>query len=133
MRPTDSTAIGQFSFFYRSDEIEKGAQLVRAFPFWFTERHHCGSEINREYQRAIGEWGYYLSEISTVHGKYPGQIDRCLWASLGKSNFLHKLPSDFKSFVLDRSETKPCEESTLFHSIVNASGTEVGLFKMESP
>lgn len=41
------------------------------------------------------EWSYLLSTLSSKG--LLGAIQRCLWGSLGKGNFLHKTPSWYKS------------------------------------
>lgn len=102
---------------------------MRVLPRWFTERHRCGEDLRLQYHSAIGEWGYYLDQISTITGTYPGQIDRCLWGSLGKSNFLHKIPSPFKSFAFENTD-EALDSSTLFFEWVDESGKELCLFKL---
>lgn len=128
-RNADNYLTGQFSFWYSSGQEHRGRHLVRTFPRWFTEEHHCGEDLRLQYHSAVGEWGYYLDKISTITGTYPGQIDRCLWSSLGKSNFLYRIPSSFKSFAFENT-AGPLVPSALFYEWVDPSGKELYLFKL---
>lgn len=57
------------------------------------------------YREAIGEWGYLLDSALSARGSLSGQIDKCLWGSLGKHNFLYKVESHAKSYRIEKSET----------------------------
>lgn len=106
---------------------------MRVFPRWFGEQYERGAELHRQYNKAIGEWGYYLNEKSMYKGSHRGNLGFCLWATLGKTNFLSRIPSDFKSFVFERSGTQLDEKCSFLLERIDASGTQLDLFKLEIP
>lgn len=108
-------------------------QLVRVFPRWFTEQYEHGAELHRQYNKAIGEWGYYLNEKSWYKGSHRGNLGFCLWSTLGKTNFLSRIPSDFKSFVFEKSGTQLEEKCSCLVERINDSGTQLDLFKLAIP
>ncbi|KAI8630261.1 hypothetical protein F5Y19DRAFT_429484 [Xylariaceae sp. FL1651] len=124
---------GQFLFRSNSMPEYKGKHLIRMFPRWFTEKYDVGKQLRRHYEVAIGEWGFFLDKISTIKGLYPGEIDRCLWGTLPKSNFLHNLQSRYKCFIL---ESKNAEEfqglSSLTFDNVEAGGSYLCLFRTDN-
>lgn len=108
-------------------------QLVRVFPRWFSEEYERGADLHRQYNKAIGEWGYYLDKKSIYKGSHRGNLRLCLWNTLGKTNFLSRIPSDFKSFVFERSETHLDEKCTFLSERIDDSGTQLDLFKLAIP
>lgn len=110
--------------------LEDGMHLVRAFPRWFTQRDDGGARLYTQYNSGIGEWGYYLDEHAILHGQYPGQLDRCWWPSLGKLNFLSKIHSSFKSFVLEGSSTDGGGDLPFLLDRLSECGSELDLFKL---
>jgi hypothetical protein len=110
--------------------VNEGKHLVRVFPRWFTEKFRGGESLVRQYHEAIGEWGFYLSTMAGLRGKYPGEIDRCLWNSLGKPSFMHKIPSKYKSFTFDKAEVYQSVSMPVFERILG-SGNEIHVFKFE--
>ncbi|OTA78795.1 hypothetical protein M434DRAFT_38448 [Hypoxylon sp. CO27-5] len=74
---------------------------MEAFPDWLSTKHCMGAQLYQNYQMVVKEWGYLLDSFLKVNGLLPGQLSRCLWGTLGTSNFLHRLPSEFKSFALE--------------------------------
>lgn len=124
---------GWFSFWFRWTDREQGKQLVRVFPRWFSEQYERGAELHRQYNKAIGEWGYYLDQKSLYKGPHRGNLRLCLWATLGKTNFLSRIPSDFKSFVFERPEKQIGERPFFLLERIDASGTKLDLFKLAIP
>ncbi|KAI3326935.1 hypothetical protein HD806DRAFT_378066 [Xylariaceae sp. AK1471] len=124
---------GQFVFRPNSTPNQGGKQLVRMFPRWFTDKYAIGTQLRRQYEAAIGEWGFFLDRISTIKGIYPGEIDRCLWGSLPKSNFLHNLQCRYKCFAL---ESKNAEEfqglSSLTFDNVEVGSSYLHLFRTDN-
>ncbi|RDW66363.1 hypothetical protein BP6252_09998 [Coleophoma cylindrospora] len=120
---------GQFAF--RSEQ--RGKHLVRMFPRWFTESHDVGKQLRRQYEEAIGEWGFFLDRVSTIKGRFPGEIDRCLWGSLPKSSFLHNIQSQYKCFVLESKNTEEFHGlSSLTFDNVEAGGSYINLFRTDN-
>ncbi|KAK1985741.1 hypothetical protein LZ30DRAFT_808272 [Colletotrichum cereale] len=121
---------GYFNLWYNSRDKLQLNSLVRAFPRWFVKKHHCGARIQKEYHAAIGEWSPYLSTQSTYAGKFRGQIERCLWGCSGESNFLHKVPSTIKSFILENVGVEAPARTVKFYDRVSPDGSEIDFFKL---
>ncbi|EFQ26905.1 hypothetical protein CGRA01v4_07896 [Colletotrichum graminicola] len=121
---------GHFNFWYYSNDVLQRRSLVRAFPKWFVKKHHCGARLQKEYHQAIGEWNHFLATQSTYAGKLRGEIKRCLWGCLGQSNFLHKVPSTTKSFILEDVGVEPPARTVMFYDRVSPGGSEIDFFKL---
>ncbi|KAI1425070.1 hypothetical protein F5Y12DRAFT_714730 [Xylaria sp. FL1777] len=106
-------------------------QIVRSFLRWFTKGHPLGKSIQRQYQAAIFEWGYYLNKFSFFQGEYPGQLGRCWWASLGKGNFLYRVANTFKSFTFHESLEGKSWKSDVRWETMSASGTSLDLYTLD--
>jgi hypothetical protein len=104
----------------RVDKETKRPEMTRIFPRWFTESYHHGKSFREQYHLAIKEWGYYLDWFSTVEGPYSGQIDRCLWGTLGKSNFMNSVPSRFKSALLEETDSELAQQPIISNHIAPA-------------
>ncbi|KAK2013704.1 hypothetical protein LZ32DRAFT_529762 [Colletotrichum eremochloae] len=120
---------GHFNFWYNSNDELQLRSLVRAFPKWFVKKHQCGARLQKEYHHAIGEWNHFLSTQSNYAGKFRGEIQRCLWGCLGKSNFLHKVPNTIKSFILG-DDVEPPARTVMFYDRVGPGGSEIDFFKL---
>ncbi|KAK2029177.1 hypothetical protein LX32DRAFT_589059 [Colletotrichum zoysiae] len=121
---------GHFYFWYNLGDVLQPKSLVRAFPKWFVKHHHSGARLQKEYHHAIGEWNFFLSTQSTYSGKFRGEIQRCLWGCLGESNFLHKIPSTIKNFILEDAGVEPPAKTVVFYDRVSPGGTEIDFFKL---
>ncbi|KAG5814143.1 hypothetical protein H9Q74_007931 [Fusarium xylarioides] len=86
----------------RHDEKTRRKYLTRNLPEFFTRRKG-GKFLQDQYQDAIVEWAYLLGSISSLHGPFPGQIDKCLWSGLGSGNFMHNIKSQLKGIQLQGS------------------------------
>ncbi|KAI1264055.1 hypothetical protein F5Y18DRAFT_392388 [Xylariaceae sp. FL1019] len=124
---------GQFVVRSASNVPDKSRRLTRMFPTWFTDRFEAGKQLRRQYEEAICEWGYLLDKVSSVKGAHPSEIDRCLWGSLSKSNFLHKLPARHKCLSLESSISKEFEGlSSLVLDQIDARGQCIHVFQTDS-
>lgn len=106
---------------------------MRPFPRWFVPQQPGGAELQEQYNSAIGEWSHYLSDKSTYHGGFRGQIGRCLWSSLGKDNFLHSINSQVKNFLFENPDGAKPAKSTLFFDRVGTDGAEIDFFQVVKP
>ncbi|KAI1387723.1 uncharacterized protein F4822DRAFT_290931 [Hypoxylon trugodes] len=93
--PNFITCIQIQSFFFTGYLYTWFRVVRQAFPEWFDE------QLYMQYCSAITEWGYLLTYHAHATGRFPGQIDQCLWGALGTSNFMHGFPSKFKSYALE--------------------------------
>lgn len=66
---------------------------MRALPsYMYFSESEAGARLQRQYNEAIGEWGYFLRQHS-CHGKScADQIDLCLWGTMGTDHFLNPMP-----------------------------------------
>ncbi|KAL1860555.1 hypothetical protein Daus18300_009188 [Diaporthe australafricana] len=123
----------RFRFMFSAGEREKGRHLVRAFPRFFTELHKPGLAMHRQYNDAIGEFGYYLDSYCSFRGKYPGEIDRCFWGMLGGKNIFHHVSNHLKGFKLELEESQSIEGLTsCFHDNVELRNGIITLFSTVS-
>ena len=103
---------------------------MRAFPEWFVRTHPAGVQIERQYESAVKEWGYFLDEASSAAGLFPGQLDLCLWGTLGKSNFLHTIPGKIKNASLSTAKTTSSSTGVILYDKLLTSTMEVFVFRM---
>ena len=59
---------------------------------------------------------------------FAGQLDQCLWAVLGKSNFLHSIPSTFKCYTLESDHNENGDQVVL-HNYLHAKRGEFLTFQ----
>ncbi|PQE08404.1 Zinc finger protein [Rutstroemia sp. NJR-2017a BBW] len=108
-----------------------GPHLKRVFPSWL--QSHCDQQLDIKYSTFVGEWGHVLDQVTNISGMYPGEIDRCLWGSLGSNNFLHKGPSKYRSFVFEDAESREISEGVhRFYDGVDVSGENYVVLKLEN-
>ncbi|KAI8274233.1 hypothetical protein K4K60_009918 [Colletotrichum sp. SAR11_57] len=124
----------QFGFMLSTGHEEEGVHLVRAFPRFFTETEEfpIGKRVQQQYNEAIGEFGYYLNSLSRFHEQLAGQIDRCLWGMLGKSNMFRRVSSHLRSFKLETKRTPDDEARYLYHDNVIMSNKGITIFSVSS-
>lgn len=80
-------------FAQRIDAIsDQAASTKRVFPNWFLK-----NEVFRQYSMFSSEWSELLQSGFT--SELNGELDRCIWASLGPNHFLSRLPCRYESFV----------------------------------
>ncbi|KAF6810207.1 hypothetical protein CPLU01_15362 [Colletotrichum plurivorum] len=90
MLQVQSTFVGgQFHFWHSTETNRTG--FVRALPSYFSESE-AGVRLQRQYNEAMGEWGYFLREHSCYGKSCAGQINLCLWGTLGTDHFLNPMP-----------------------------------------
>ncbi|TKW49344.1 hypothetical protein CTA1_9024 [Colletotrichum tanaceti] len=105
----------------------------KSFPRWFTKQHHSRNVLDEQLKHALQEWFLTLAVDNFRHGLYPGQIDRCLWSTLPRKNFLHKAPCSFKAFVLEKSGFEGLSDTDSVYQRTNLQGTEVDVFVLKRP
>ncbi|KAM3069555.1 hypothetical protein ACMFMG_005658 [Clarireedia jacksonii] len=122
---------GQFQFWLSANRMWAGLHLRRVFPFWL--QSHCDQQLELKYSTFVGEWGHVLDEVTNISGQYPGEIDRCLWGSLGPKNFLHNGPSKYKSFRFEDAEQEETSEMPhRFYDAIDKSGENYVVLKLEN-
>jgi hypothetical protein len=122
---------GQFQFWLSTNRKWAGPHLRRVFPSWL--QSHCDQQLDLKYSAFVGEWGHVLDQVTNISGMYPGEIDRCLWGSLGSNNFLHNGPSKYKSFVFEDAEQRETSEVVhRFYDSVDVSGENYVVLKLEN-
>ena len=118
----------------------EGPHLVRSFPEFFTEDNGLGSALQKQYHEAIAEWGYFLDQRSCALGDFPGEIDLCLWGTLGEGHILHHMrrmtnrSKAFKTYKLD-SHPRPLvgtSPTIYFHANLATHGSQTQLFIVRS-
>jgi hypothetical protein len=101
--------------------------LKRVFPRWFSNRELLssgkpGAQFVKFYRTFVSEWRYFLHCPTCTslcrRLPYAGEIDRCLWGTLGPHSFLANNKSRYESFMLaneiasikrlSRKKTKIC-------------------------
>ncbi|OBR07672.1 Zinc finger protein [Colletotrichum higginsianum IMI 349063] len=102
--------------------------IPKSFPHWFTEQYHSGKVLHEQLQYALREWHVHLTMDSFRLSEYPGRIDRCLWPTLPKNNFLRKAPCSFKAFILEKSGFEGFSATDSIYQRTNSQGTEVDIF-----
>ncbi|RSL50000.1 hypothetical protein CEP54_012155 [Fusarium duplospermum] len=87
----------------KAEDRNKRPYFIKSLPECYTM---CGDgeTLYKQYQEAMMEWAYFLRSESTLHGNSPGEISRCQWPSLGKSNFLHQIKSRLRSYCLQNDD-----------------------------
>lgn len=105
--------------------------MRRVFPFWL--QSHCDQQLELKYSAFVGEWGHVLDQTTNINGTSPGEIDRCLWSSLGSKNFLHNGPSKYKSFIFEDAEQEETSEMPhRFYDTVDKCGENYVVLKLEN-
>jgi hypothetical protein len=122
--------IGQFQVWL---SLPSGPGFKRVFPRWFVSHHACGNLLSHQYIEFVGEWGYFLNRDTASHGQFPGEINRCLWGTLGSHNFLYESSKKLmqsKSFsFLDRKQNEK-EQHERCYDCVNDSGSSLQSFRV---
>lgn len=111
--------------------MEMGVQLKRVFPRWFDKRHNCGAQVSQQYYAFVGEWGYFLDEITSSRGTFTGEIERCLWGTLEPHSFLRSSKGHYKSFLFMDAEEKEDIRTGHYFEGVHSSGREVRVIRMQ--
>ncbi len=114
---------GQFSSWF--SEIQMCAGYRRTFPRWFTESGPRGQKYVSDYTRFVDNWGYLL-------GSNKGDIDRCLWGTLGPRSFLSGNTGRYSSYMyVDIDE--PYESSPyLYYDGVAADGSGCVVMRVDA-
>ncbi|KAI9683793.1 MAG: hypothetical protein M1822_005983 [Bathelium mastoideum] len=122
---------GLFSFWISATQPWVGLNLRRTFPHWFSSQHENGKVLSKQYYHAIGEWGSFLNEYASATGRFPGQLDHCLWRTLPPGNFLRNFPSQHKSFNF--AERGGCPQVGLcrFWDSVDGACDRLQVFRLE--
>lgn len=110
----------------------------RVFPKWFASHSMDGcSKFSKNYRSYISEW-HNLLDCATCdeprcyrHSgakQLKGELDRCLWGSLGPRNFLSSNPGRYASFMLcDKEDHGPDEVP--YHAAISQNGSKVVLLQ----
>jgi len=86
----------------------------------------------RQYDTALAEWGYYLNTFCTFTGKHPGEIERCMWSSLGKRNFLSPITKQWRAHVFENDKaTETTGQVRVLSDCVAPDGKEMSIFSVE--
>ncbi|KAI4248357.1 MAG: hypothetical protein LQ352_005928 [Teloschistes flavicans] len=116
---------GQFTLWFSHIQMCQGYR--RTFPRWFTDSGHSGEKFVTDYNRFVDDWGYLLEQ-------YPGEIDRCLWGTLGPRSFLSGNAGRYDSFMYtDNSLRDSPDESTDKNLRVSCSSWECSRSRPKSP
>ncbi|PTB57558.1 hypothetical protein M431DRAFT_343923 [Trichoderma harzianum CBS 226.95] len=92
-------------FAHRIDDItDQAASTKRVFPNWLLK-----SELFRQYSIFSSEWSELLQ--SGLTSNLNGELDRCIWMSLGHNHFLSSLPCRYESFIFATKETEASNSS----------------------
>jgi hypothetical protein len=93
-----------------------GPHIKRVFPAWLGAQ--CDETIENDYRLFISDWGYLLDEITGLGSIHTGEIDRCLFGTLGSSNFMSKGSSRYESFqIYDDGESERSPALRYFEAI----------------
>ncbi|KAL6834745.1 hypothetical protein V8C40DRAFT_261437 [Trichoderma camerunense] len=92
-------------FAHRIDDItDQAASTKRVFPNWLLK-----SELFRQYSIFSSEWSELLQ--SGLTSNLNGELDRCIWMSLGHNHFLSSLPCRYENFIFATKETEASNSS----------------------
>ncbi|KAL7780825.1 hypothetical protein V8C43DRAFT_329027 [Trichoderma afarasin] len=92
-------------FAHRIDDItDQAASTKRVFPNWLLK-----SELFRQYSIFSSEWSELLQ--SGLTSNLNGELDRCIWMSLGHNHFLSSLPCRYESFIFATKDTEASNSS----------------------
>lgn len=124
---------GQFEVYARSQSPDQ-IFTKRVFPKWFANHSMDGcSQFSKNYRSYISEWHNLLGcatcdeprcyrHSSAKHLR--GELDRCLWGSLGPRNFLSSKPGRYTSFMLcDKEHLEP--GNVPYHEAISRDGRKV--------
>ncbi|KAH9226019.1 hypothetical protein K456DRAFT_1755103 [Colletotrichum gloeosporioides 23] len=133
LRMLADVVLGQFHIRHTNRGNDQEIQLFKSFPKWLVREHADGLRRQNEYNDAIIEWSHVLSNHSTCHGIFKGEVSRCLWSTLGSMNFLNKFPTTFKCFILEKARSEGPEQAELIFDRASLDGLEVDLMRLEKP
>ncbi|WQF88870.1 Putative NACHT nucleoside triphosphatase, P-loop containing nucleoside triphosphate hydrolase [Colletotrichum destructivum] len=113
--------------------VPPGIELMRDItaknlPHWFIEQYPSGQALDEQLRYALREWFIPLMLENFRLSEYPGQIDRCLWSTLPRNNFLHRAPCSSKAFILEKSDFGGLYATDSVYQRTNSQGTEVDVF-----
>lgn len=101
------------------------------FPAWLAS--NCNKQLENQYSNFVGEWNHVLDQITNIGGRYPGEIDRIFWASLGPKNFLHQGQSRYKSFTFQTTDEEfDSETPCRYYDGIDSSGQNMVVLKLEN-
>ncbi|KAL3479827.1 hypothetical protein BJX99DRAFT_255263 [Aspergillus californicus] len=129
----------QFSVFTLVHRPSTSKFFKRALPQWFVRMTSRNPDMHfsQDYRVFLHEWSYFLScgcceNPSCLMSRYAGQIDQCVFGTLGANNFMSNMHSRYAGFALSTSDkcgiraTKHCYEG------YSANGQVVYLVQFES-
>ncbi|KAL4910401.1 hypothetical protein BDW74DRAFT_186412 [Aspergillus multicolor] len=97
----------QFGKFTFNSKPSTSKFIRRAFPHWFVRLalRDPTMHFSQDYRVFIHEWAYLLvcgccENPSCEMARYAGQIDRCIFGTLGTNNFMSNMKSRFSGFSL---------------------------------
>ncbi|KAF5879132.1 putative nacht domain protein [Botrytis fragariae] len=122
---------GQFQFWLESNRTWTGPHLRRVFPAWLSS--NCDKKLEIKYSNFVGEWNHVLDRVTNLGGKYPGEIDRVFWASMGPKNFLQRGQSRYKNFIFQTTNEEPdLEIPSRYYDGIDPAGQNMVVLKIEN-
>ncbi|KAL4876125.1 hypothetical protein BJY04DRAFT_231955 [Aspergillus karnatakaensis] len=129
----------QFGVFTIAGKPSTSKFFKRSLPQWFVrmtarnpDMHFC-----QDYRVFLHEWSYLLAcgccENPGCTGvQYAGQIDRCIFGTLGDNNFMSGMRSRYAGFALTTSDKNGIRTSRRCYEGYSACGRVVYLLQFES-
>ncbi|TGO22714.1 hypothetical protein BPAE_0157g00010 [Botrytis paeoniae] len=122
---------GKFQFWLESNRTWTGPHLRRVFPAWLSD--NCDKKLEIKYSNFVGEWNHVLDRVTNLGGRYPGEIDRVFWASIGLKNFLQHGPSRYKNFIFQTTNEDPdLEVPPRYYDGIDLTGQNMVVLKIEN-
>ena len=90
-----------------------------------------GRSLSQQYYTFVGEWGYFLDEYASSKGSCPGELDHCLWNSLGPEHFLRKNKSRYKSFLFAEDNNPEGVNISRYFDRIDEQGNEVQVIELQ--
>jgi hypothetical protein len=115
--------IGQFQFWYNSNDLTAGPHIKRVFPAWLGAQ--CNQTVEDDYRLFSSDWGYLLDEVTGLRSSHIGEVDRCFFGALGFDNFLAKGPSRYTSFQIRDDEEQRQSLVIRYFEAIDERGLEM--------
>jgi hypothetical protein len=102
---TDTDVSAFYDLHFPSNNAEPPKPARRLLPRWYTNTYVGGNLMWEQLRFAAYEWQSLLTFLGSLRMSYldaRGQVlSSGLWSGLGRSNFMHKFPSHFKTYVFE--------------------------------
>lgn len=74
-----------------------------------------------------------MDRVTNLGGRYPGEIDRVFWASMGPKNFLQHGQSRYKNFIFQTTNEEPdLETPSRYYEGIDLTGQNMVVLKIEN-